>query len=108
MPWVVGHDQSFNDVPGLSQVRAELRSYVNNGGTISRAWEWSPSGNGPGLSDGEAIQEVQDQIVPGQGILVAVVEARYRPIIASFVIGNMTFRSVHTQVPLKKTIALCR
>jgi hypothetical protein len=49
-----------------------------------------------------------NQIVPGEGILVAVVEARYRPIIASFAIGNMTFRSVHTQVPLKKTIALYR
>ena len=49
-----------------------------------------------------------NQIVPGEGILVAVVEARYRPIIASFAIGNMTFRSVHTQVPLKKTIPLYR
>jgi Flp pilus assembly protein TadG len=106
--WVAGHDQSFNDVPGLSGVRAELRSYVNKAGTISRAWEWSPNGSGPGLSDGEAVQEVQDQIVPGEGILVAVVEARYRPIIAGFVIGNMTFRSIHTQVPLKKTIPLYR
>ena len=106
--WVAGHDQSFNGVPGLSQVQAELRSYVNDGGTISRAWEWSPNGSGPGLSDGEAIQEVENQIVPGEGILVAVVEARYRPIIASFAIGNMTFRSVHTQVPLKKTIPLYR
>ena len=80
----------------------------DKGGTISRAWEWSPNGSGPGLSDGEAIQEVENQIVPGEGILVAVVEARYRPIIASFAIGNMTFRSVHTQVPLKKTIPLYR
>ena len=46
--------------------------------------------------------------MPGEGILVAVVEARYRPIIASFAIGNMTFRSVHTQVLFKKTIALYR
>lgn len=105
---MVGQDQSFNDVPGLSQVRAELHSYVNKGGTISRAWEWSPNSNGPGLSDGEAIQEVQDQIVAGEGILVALVEARYTPIIASFAIGNMTFRSVHTQVLLRKTIALYR
>jgi len=57
--WAIGHEHSFRDVLGLSNVRAELHSCVNTGLSISRAWDWSPNDNGPGLSDSETVQKVQ-------------------------------------------------
>jgi hypothetical protein len=36
------------------------------------------------------------------------VEAEHSPIIANFVIGKLTLRGIHTQAPLRKTIALYR
>jgi Flp pilus assembly protein TadG len=105
--WAEGNRLSI-DAEGLRNVRVELRSFVRRGGTVELDWSWSPNNTQAKKSNQALIPELSTQLVDGEGILVAIVEADYSPLIAGYLLDNRPMESYHSQVPIRKTIPIYR
>lgn len=94
---------------GVNNVRANLQSWVRQrDGSFSRDWSWNPTQGSVGVANSRISGSFSNTTQNREGILVAIVEGEYQPVLKFALPDGITFDGVFSQVPMKKTVAIYR
>ena len=103
-----GHDIALANA-SVTNTRAALYSLVRQrDGSYALDWSWNLTGQAPNVTTAQIQASFASSIQAREGILVAVIDANYRPWIPGLPTQGIRFQGVFSQVPLRKTMALYR